>query len=165
MFLCVRQRSSFQFLGAYEYKNHRSEYIDWMFDYDCLTVFNILLNSDCEDQRAQTRSGHAANADFTPSLPAIVTAYRLLVSITVSIFGIAKMVCGYLGLSLAMKTFDWIAAVPLVLGYTIYPLFLPFLQLNLIPRLYYIGLYEEKQSAVPRILFDVEYSSYARLCK
>lgn len=46
----------------------------------------------------------------------VVNGYRLLVLAAVGGFGLAKIICGYLGLNTAMNTLDWIIAVPLTLG-------------------------------------------------
>lgn len=69
------------------------------------------------------------------------------------------MLCGYLGLSTDMSALDWVTAVPLTLGQAIKLIISLFYILNSFGRLYYIGLYEQRETSTPRVLFDVEYFS------
>ncbi|KAF5329248.1 hypothetical protein D9619_009240 [Psilocybe cf. subviscida] len=76
-----------------------------------------------------------------PDNPVILTGYRLLVATICAAFGLAKMLCSYLGLSSAMSALDWTIAIPLTLG------------------LYCFGLYEDSRARPLRKVFEVDYSN------
>ncbi|KAF5309143.1 hypothetical protein D9619_012841 [Psilocybe cf. subviscida] len=134
----------FQFLGSCEYNNKRPQYLDWLFHYNVLGRSNRELGYSHSDSSELGPTGRLSLDQADPS-PPLATGYRLLVSAMCAIFGLSKMLCGYLGLRTAMNTLDWIIAVPLTLG------------------LYYIGLYEENESESPRKFFDVDYFPETRL--
>jgi len=80
--------------------------LKWFFCYDCLDIiwgFLRLFSVKKPSYQSKNRKIVVRHYDWYPP----VTGYRLLVSFVILGFGVAKMICGYLGLDVTANALDW----------------------------------------------------------
>ena len=92
-------------VGLYD-EDHRQR-MKWLFSEDLAANFwPVLYRTDEVD----------LPAGFHLSRHPPITGYRILVTASVLLFGLAKVMLGYLGYPVAANTFDWIFGVVVTPG-------------------------------------------------
>ncbi|KAF8164536.1 hypothetical protein BJ912DRAFT_256283 [Pholiota molesta] len=103
-----------------------------LFSYDCLDIFWRILSIPKPVYQSEERT----HIQHYPS----ITGYRLLVSATVIVFGVMKMIFSYMGQNTAVNAVDWVFAVIISTS------------------LYLLGLYEDNNCGILPFLFSADYS-------
>lgn len=107
---------SFQFFGPCEYNDMLPPTLNWLFQHNIIGWLTGTAARAHPGYNVGLETENRLSVGHLSDVPPLVTGYRLFVSALFAAFGLAKMLCGYLGLSTAMNTLDWVIGVPLALA-------------------------------------------------
>lgn len=149
-------RSSLFILSWYDNSDDAPTPLPLIFSYDCLDIFWRIL---CIPKSAYRSDEHIYIIPSFLHHPPI-TGYRILVSTVVTIFGVGKMMCSYMGLNTTPNAIEWVFAA-IVSTRSVHVAFCVFFDVQLLimlVSLYLLGLYEDNTCDLLPFLFTEDYS-------
>jgi hypothetical protein len=128
----------------------------WLFQNDLAPfVWKLLGQFKCPTPNYRTEERELIMLIRKPHPP--MTGYRILLSVSVLIFGLIKAILTYTGKSTAPTTIDWVFAVVVTLRYVV-DLLSSIVDLIRVWSLYWLGLYESSSPEVLPILFETDHT-------